>query len=62
MSRWRSERCDKVHLLRCVAYVAGVLLRKVWALAKPRNAVERAATLCSAPLALIALCGHGMAG
>ena len=43
----------KSHLLRCVAYNLGLLLRKVWGLRKPRNWEEGAAVLVFSILALV---------
>jgi len=43
----------KAHLLRCLAYNLGLLLRKVWALNKPRNGKQRAAAFSLALLRLV---------
>jgi predicted MFS family arabinose efflux permease len=43
---------SKVHVLRCAAYNLGLLLRKMWGMAKPRNAAEGLAGMFLAIFAL----------
>jgi transposase len=46
---------SKVHTLKCAAYNLGLLLRKVWGLSKPRNAVAGAAAFFFVLLVLCTL-------